>query len=206
MLNQCDSPLLATAALAVIDIPACTVTFATAGHPPPLLRLPDGSIEKLETANGMMIGVSSELIGEVDEAPFPFGSQLVMYTDGLVERRDRPLQVGIDRAAAHLARSPPTSPRIGSSSHFTTPSSAGRRPTTTSPSLLSNISRSRPPARVDEEARPTRASCQWVAVAPPLPPHQPSSLRCRTMEGDPTAEAPRLRRVRPAAARRRERG
>ena len=71
VLNQCDSPLLATAALAVIDIPARTVTFATAGHPPPMLRLPDGSVEKLDTANGMMIGVSSELVGEVDTAPFP---------------------------------------------------------------------------------------------------------------------------------------
>ena len=35
--------------------------------------------------------------------PFPIGSQLVMYTDGLVERRDRPVQLGIDQAAAHLA-------------------------------------------------------------------------------------------------------
>jgi hypothetical protein len=106
VLNQCDSPLLATAALAVIDVPASTVTFATAGHPPPLLRLPDGSVERLDTANGMMIGVSSKLIGTVDAAPFPTGAQLLMYTDGLVERRGRPLQVGIDQAAAHLAEIP----------------------------------------------------------------------------------------------------
>ena len=103
VLTQCNSPLLATAALAVIDIPAGTITFATAGHPPPMLRLPDGSVEMLDTANGMMIGVSSESVGEVDTVPFPVGSQLVMYTDGLVERRDRPVQVGIDQAAAHLA-------------------------------------------------------------------------------------------------------
>ena len=43
------------------------------------------------------------LVGEIDTAPFPIGSQLIMYTDGLVERRDRPLQVGIDQAASHLA-------------------------------------------------------------------------------------------------------
>jgi serine phosphatase RsbU (regulator of sigma subunit) len=103
MLIQCNSPLLATAALAVIDIPTSTLTFATAGHPPPMLRLPDGSTEKLDTANGMMIGVSSDSVGEIDAAPFPLGSQLVMYTDGLVERRDRPLQLGIDQAVAHLA-------------------------------------------------------------------------------------------------------
>jgi serine phosphatase RsbU (regulator of sigma subunit) len=103
VLIQWDSPLLATAALAVVDIPTSTVTFATAGHPPPLLRHPDGSVERLHTANGMMIGVSSDVVGEIDMAPFPPGSQLVMYTDGLVERRDRPLQVGIDQAASHLA-------------------------------------------------------------------------------------------------------
>jgi serine phosphatase RsbU (regulator of sigma subunit) len=103
VLIQCDSPLLATAALAIVDVPASTVTFATAGHPPPLLRLPDGSVEKLDTANGMMIGVSSDLVGEIDTVLFPIGSQLIMYTDGLVERRDRPVQVGIDQAASHLA-------------------------------------------------------------------------------------------------------
>ena len=68
-----------------------------------MLRLPDGSVEKLDAANGMMVGVSSEWVGEVDTAPFPVGSRLVMYTDGLVERRDRPLQVGIDQAAECLA-------------------------------------------------------------------------------------------------------
>ena len=96
VLIQCDSPLLATAALAVVDVSASTVTFATAGHPSPLLRLPDGSVEKLDTANGMIIGVSLDLVGELTTAPFPIGSQLIMYTDGLVERRDRPLQVGIE--------------------------------------------------------------------------------------------------------------
>jgi len=103
VLIQCDSPLLATAALAVVDIPNSTVIFASAGHPPPLLRHPDGSVEQLDKANGMMIGVSSDLVGVIDTAPFPIGSQLIMYTDGLVERRDRPLQVGIDQAASHLA-------------------------------------------------------------------------------------------------------
>lgn len=102
VLDQRDVPLLATAALTVIDIPASTVTFATAGHLPPLLRLPDGSVKKFDTANGMMIGVSSQLQGLVDTAPFVVGSQLVMYTDGLVENRQRALHDGIEQAAAHL--------------------------------------------------------------------------------------------------------
>ena len=103
LLNHLDSPLLATAALAVVDIRAGTLTFVTAGHPPPLLRRADGRVEKLDTANGMMIGVSFESHHKAATVPFPIGSQLVMYTDGLVERRDRPVHLGIDQAAAHLA-------------------------------------------------------------------------------------------------------
>jgi serine phosphatase RsbU (regulator of sigma subunit) len=103
LLDHLDSPLLATAALAVLDIPARTLIFATAGHPPPLLRLPDGHVEMLDTANGMMIGVPSKSPQQAAIVPFPIGSQLVMYTDGLVERRDRPFHLGIDQAAAHLA-------------------------------------------------------------------------------------------------------
>jgi serine phosphatase RsbU (regulator of sigma subunit) len=41
-----------------------------------------------------------------DTAPFRPGSRLVLYTDGLVERRDRPFALGIQQAAAHLASLP----------------------------------------------------------------------------------------------------
>ena len=62
--------LLATAALAIVDVAAETITFATAGHPPPLLRLPDGQVEMLDTANGPIIGIANT--GHVaDTALFP---------------------------------------------------------------------------------------------------------------------------------------
>ncbi len=101
MLAQRTALLLATAALAIIDVGAETVTFATAGHPPPLLRLPDGTVRTLDTANGSMIGIVSRP-GVAETVPFPPGSQLVMFTDGLVERRDQPFFVGIEHAAHHL--------------------------------------------------------------------------------------------------------
>jgi serine phosphatase RsbU (regulator of sigma subunit) len=105
VLGQREGMLLATAALAVFDVADATVTFATAGHPPPLLRFPDGRVHRLSTANGPLIGgpVSHPF---ADTAPFPRGSQLVMYTDGLVERRTQPFNVGVDRAARHLAALP----------------------------------------------------------------------------------------------------
>jgi hypothetical protein len=105
VLDQRDGMWLATAALAVVDVADAKVTFATAGHPPPLLRFPDGRVHRLSTANGPLIGgpVSDPL---ADTAPFPRGSQLVMCTDGLVERRNQPFNVGVDRATRHLAASP----------------------------------------------------------------------------------------------------
>ncbi len=106
LLVRTGSPLLATAALAVVDIPAATITYATAGHPAPMLRLPDGTVEMLDDANGILIGASIDLPRTAGAAPFPVGARLVMYTDGLVERQDRPFDEGVHEAAAHLAAIP----------------------------------------------------------------------------------------------------
>lgn len=101
MLSQRRSPLLATAALVILDLDAERVTYATAGHPPPLLQLPDGEIRRLEDANAPIIGAQgTHRVAEL--APFPKGARLVMYTDGLVERRDRDFEHGIDQAVAVL--------------------------------------------------------------------------------------------------------
>jgi serine phosphatase RsbU (regulator of sigma subunit) len=105
VLAQRKGMLLATAALAIIDVAADTLTFATAGHPPPLLLLPDGQVRVLSTANAPIIGVSTTR-AIADTAAFGPGAQLVMYTDGLVERRDRTFNVGVDEAVHHLATLP----------------------------------------------------------------------------------------------------
>jgi hypothetical protein len=104
LLSVSDSPLLATAALVIVDVPASTLTYATAGHPPPMLQLPNGDIKTLDAANGAMIGIALNLPGTTVTVPFPPGSRLVMYTDGLVERRDRFVDEGITLATAQLAR------------------------------------------------------------------------------------------------------
>jgi serine phosphatase RsbU (regulator of sigma subunit) len=101
VLSQRSGLLLATAALVVVDIEHETVTFATAGHPPPLLRLPDGEVRRLDSAHSPTIGVAGAR-GVADIAPFPKGSKLVMYTDGLVERRDRPVDEGVDLAVSRI--------------------------------------------------------------------------------------------------------
>jgi serine phosphatase RsbU (regulator of sigma subunit) len=101
VLSQRSALLLATAALVVVDIEHDTVTFATAGHPPPLLRLPDGEVRRLDSAHSPIIGVPGAR-RVADVAPFPKGSKLVMYTDGLVERRDRRVDEGIDLAESRI--------------------------------------------------------------------------------------------------------
>ncbi len=106
LLSRSASPLMATAALVVVDVPASTISYATAGHPPPMLRLSDGTVTLLDDANGTMVGVSSDLPRTARTAPFPLGARLLVYTDGLIERRDRPIDEGIHQAAAHLAGIP----------------------------------------------------------------------------------------------------
>jgi serine phosphatase RsbU (regulator of sigma subunit) len=110
VLRQRPGLLLATAALAVVDVAAGEVTFATAGHPPPILRLPDGQVRLLDTANAPIIG-HLQARRVADTAPFPVGSQLIMFTDGLVERRDRGFDVGVAEVAAFVAaRTKPMAP------------------------------------------------------------------------------------------------
>ncbi len=102
VVRQRPGLLLATAALAVIDVAAETVTFATAGHPPPVLRLPDGEIRLLDSANAPIIG-GAGIHSVAGVMAFPIGSRLVLFTDGLVERRDRQFDVGIAQVAGVLA-------------------------------------------------------------------------------------------------------
>jgi serine phosphatase RsbU (regulator of sigma subunit) len=102
VLLQRKALLLATATLAVVDVADESVTIATAGHPPPLLRLPDGRVRVLDVAKGPMIGVSTKS-GVAEIAEFPLGSQLILFTDGLVERHDQPFDDGISRAVDFLS-------------------------------------------------------------------------------------------------------
>lgn len=96
--------LIATAAIAVIDSSGL-LTYATAGHPPPLVVHADGTVQALDSANAPIIGIleTRHVEGTV---PFPAGAQLVMYTDGLVERPNRPFSEGVEIAAGLLRSLP----------------------------------------------------------------------------------------------------
>lgn len=82
------------------------LTYSRAGHPPPLLRQPDGRVRYLMGALSTPVGVTNIEEAPQEELDFPTGATLVVYTDGLVERRNRSLRHGIDALAETLAALP----------------------------------------------------------------------------------------------------
>ncbi|MEU4154302.1 SpoIIE family protein phosphatase [Streptomyces sp. NPDC026659] len=59
--------------------------MARAGHPPPLLRSPDGRVRVLDLAGGPLLGIDAEAVYPTTEVTLAPGSVLALYTDGLVE-------------------------------------------------------------------------------------------------------------------------
>ena len=78
----------------VVDTSTGTLEYSVAGHPPPVLRLPDGSTELLD-AGAPLLGI--ECKRETSRRHIPPGALLVVYTDGLIERRTEGVDVGIQR-------------------------------------------------------------------------------------------------------------
>ena len=85
---------LATCIYAVYDSVTRRCTFANAGHLPPVLVEPGEDALMLDVPPGMPLGVGGEPFEEV-EVELPEGSLLALYTDGLVESRDHPLDEGL---------------------------------------------------------------------------------------------------------------
>ncbi|WP_079060489.1 SpoIIE family protein phosphatase [Streptomyces bungoensis] len=99
----------ATCLYAVYDPVARRCTVARAGHPPPALVRPDGSVEFPDVPAGPPLGLGG-LPFETADLELAEGSRLVLYTDGLVEDRDRDIDVGLDLLRDALRRAPGASP------------------------------------------------------------------------------------------------
>jgi len=89
-------PHFATCVYAVFDAVSGTCEVASAGHLPPLLVSPDGGREFLDVAPAPPLGIGS---GPIHTRVFKIrdGSLLVLYTDGLVERRTSDIDEGLAR-------------------------------------------------------------------------------------------------------------
>ncbi|MFJ6849729.1 SpoIIE family protein phosphatase [Streptomyces sp. NPDC091271] len=93
---------LATCVYAVYDPVTRRCTFANAGHLPPVVAEPGEPALLLDVPPGMPLGVGGEPFEEV-EVELREGALLALYTDGLVESRDHPLDEGLDAFRHALA-------------------------------------------------------------------------------------------------------
>ncbi len=103
-----DAVIGATCLYAVYDPVTCRCQLARAGHLPAMLVSPDGTTDIPDTPVGPPLGLRGLPFTTI-EFDVPEGSQLVLYTDGLVESRTHDIDVGLERlrtALSHPGRSP----------------------------------------------------------------------------------------------------
>jgi serine phosphatase RsbU (regulator of sigma subunit) len=77
--------------------------FSSAGHPPPRLITHDGDTRYLTGGRGLLLGVDSDSPRPHATEPLPARSTVLLYTDGLMERRGEGLDAGMTRLRQHAA-------------------------------------------------------------------------------------------------------
>jgi PAS domain S-box-containing protein len=82
------------------------VVYASAGHPPPLLRRASGSVEMLEAPGGIPVGTWPDATYTEATTHLDAGDTLILYTDGLVEEREIPIDEGMIKLSEGAAAAP----------------------------------------------------------------------------------------------------
>jgi len=98
--------MLATLLYMVVDLDGGSVRFASAGHPPALLRDPGGETRFLEYTPLPPVGVAEHTKFNDRQVELEPGATVLLYTDGLIERRNEPIDVGLGRLRDALAAGP----------------------------------------------------------------------------------------------------
>jgi serine phosphatase RsbU (regulator of sigma subunit) len=80
-----------------------TLEFSSAGHPPPLLITHDGDTRYLTGGHGLLLGVDPDHPRPYATESLPARSTVLLYTDGLIERRGEGLDAGMTRLRQHAA-------------------------------------------------------------------------------------------------------
>jgi anti-sigma regulatory factor (Ser/Thr protein kinase) len=99
LVNSGVEDAMATVLYLVLDRESGELCFSCAGHPPPLLLRPEGP-EFLEDGRSVPVGAADAAAFREGRAELPPGATLLIYTDGLVERRDTPLDDRLAQLAA----------------------------------------------------------------------------------------------------------
>ncbi|MBQ1098284.1 SpoIIE family protein phosphatase [Streptomyces sp. b94] len=85
------------------------LVHSSAGHLPPLLTAPDGRTRYLDAGSGLLLGMDPDVPRPSATDEIPPDSTLLLYTDGLIERRGESLDAAMERLrrrASELAREP----------------------------------------------------------------------------------------------------
>jgi serine phosphatase RsbU (regulator of sigma subunit)/anti-sigma regulatory factor (Ser/Thr protein kinase) len=85
----------ATVVYLAIDPARGICRMSSAGHPPPVIAYPDGRVGLLEHARGLPLGTGIPSKYRQETLELPAGTVIVMYTDGLVERRGHSIDDGL---------------------------------------------------------------------------------------------------------------
>jgi serine phosphatase RsbU (regulator of sigma subunit) len=100
-----EGALASTAVQVVIDQAEQRLIYSCAGHLPPVLLQPDGTVAFLDEATDPPLGIGTPGGPRPQaEQPYASGATLVLYTDGLVERRGEDIDDGLRRLADSLSR------------------------------------------------------------------------------------------------------
>ncbi|AQS66000.1 SpoIIE family protein phosphatase [Streptomyces pactum] len=116
LLADLDPGLFASCCYIRLDPATGQARAARAGHPPPLLRHPDGRTEALDLPGGMVLGVDPGTPYPLTEFRVEPGAVLALYTDGLVERPGTDIDDGIAALGLALAEAGAPAARQGSPS------------------------------------------------------------------------------------------
>ena len=99
-----DGAFFSTILTLLLDPSRGELRYASAGHPPALVIEPDGSTRFLEGGRSVPLGLPFDLPRPQAQERLGPGSILVVYTDGLIERREEPLDRGLERLAEMASR------------------------------------------------------------------------------------------------------
>ncbi|MBQ1089260.1 PP2C family protein-serine/threonine phosphatase [Streptomyces sp. B93] len=100
-----DGAMAATAVKVLIDTRSRLIIYSNAGHPPPVLLHPDGTCDLLDQATDPPLGAREHHVPRPQAGlSYNRGDILVLYTDGLIERRGEDIDVGLDRLTTALAQ------------------------------------------------------------------------------------------------------
>jgi serine phosphatase RsbU (regulator of sigma subunit) len=97
LIESLGGPSLTTVFVGKLDPTSRTLKYANAGHPPALHLQAGGNVLMLDDVHGLPLGVGSEVHAKQTVRVLQPHDLLLLFTDGLVERRDLPIGDGLER-------------------------------------------------------------------------------------------------------------